>query len=85
MVDESCVVAINGRVDHDVVVDCEQEGVMPLTRHVGIARLGLHRREPLSGVFDQPRAGGNAPRRERAQPLHGRRTDLERRLGRHPR
>src|SRR5688500_10776867 len=64
MVDEAGVVAVHRRVDYQVVVDREQERMMTLPLHVGVARVRLRRSEPFAGVLDQPHALGNVPDRE---------------------
>jgi hypothetical protein len=48
MVDEPRLVAADRRVDHDVVVDREEEGVVPFAFNVGIARVGLRGRQSLA-------------------------------------
>jgi YVTN family beta-propeller protein len=58
VIDESGVVALERGIDHDVIVDGEEERVMPVAI-VWIAGIGLLRREALPGVFDQARALGN--------------------------
>ena len=41
------------------------------------ARVGLRRGQTLPGVFDQPGALGNEPRREGSESLHRRGSDIE--------
>jgi hypothetical protein len=43
VVDPAGVVPVDRCVDHHVVVDGEEEGVVPLAGDVGVARLGLGR------------------------------------------
>ncbi len=53
MVDEPGLVAIHRRIDHDVVVDREEVGVVPLPVVIRVFRIGLRRGEALTGVFDK--------------------------------
>src|SRR5258708_12066424 len=69
MVDEPRVVPVHGGVDHDHVVDREQECVMPAAI-LRVSRIRLGRRQPLAGIFDQPRPGGDGPGPEPAQPFN---------------
>ena len=77
MIEEAGLVAVLRGVDHDVLVDGEQEGVMPFTVHLGIALVRLVGSEPFAGVFDHPRACGNPRRGEGADALKWRGVDLE--------
>jgi hypothetical protein len=58
MIDEPRIVSVHRGVDHDPIVDRKQERMMP-PAILGIPCIGFGRRQPLAGVFDQPRAGGN--------------------------
>ncbi len=78
MVDESRFVSVDGRIDHNVVVDGEQISVMALARLIGILRVSLGGSEPLSTVFDEPGAGADAPKCKRTPPLNRRLAYLER-------
>jgi hypothetical protein len=77
VIDESRLVAVDGGVDHDVVVDREQERVMSFAVDVGISRVGFGGREPLTRVFDETRPRGNSARSECTEPLNRRRANLE--------
>lgn len=77
VIDEPRVVPVDRRVDHDVIVDREQERVMA-GAVFRIARVGDGWRQSLARVLDQPCAGGNAPGGERAKSLDRGRPDLER-------
>ena len=61
-----------------VIVDREQIRVMPLPRHIRIPRLGLVRRETLAAYSMSLTPAGMWRGRERAESLHGRGADLER-------
>lgn len=78
VVDEPRLVAADRRVDHHVVVDREEEGVVPLTFYVGIACVGFGGREAFAGVFDETRARGYRARGECAESLDRRLANLER-------
>jgi hypothetical protein len=56
VVDEARFVSADRRVDHDVVVDREEERVVAFSIDVGITGVGFRRREALTRVFDEPRA-----------------------------
>jgi hypothetical protein len=77
VVDESRFVAVDGGVDHDVVVDREQEGVVTLAFDVGITRLRLGWGQTFARILDEPRAGRDSTRRESTEPLDRRPADLE--------
>src|SRR3954471_2619406 len=62
-------VAVHRRIDHDVVVDREQERVVALTSAVGIARIRFSRRESRARILDQAGTSRNATCRERAHSL----------------
>ena len=51
MVDEPRLVAAHCRIDDDVVIDGEQECVMPFARGVGVSRVRLRRREALARIL----------------------------------
>jgi len=55
VVDEAGIVAVHRCIDDDVIVDGEEVCVMPPSFIVGVPRVGFFWREPLAGVFDQPR------------------------------
>lgn len=78
VVDPPRGVAAHGGIDHDAVVDGEQEGMVPLAGDVGIARVGLGRRQELAGVFDEAGAGLDPAGGESAAALDGRLPDRER-------
>ena len=77
VIDESRLVAADGGIDHDVIVDREQERVMTFAVDVGISCVGFGGREPLTRVFDETRPRGNSARSECAEPLNRRRANLE--------
>src|SRR5678815_1169453 len=80
VIDEPRVVAVDGGVDHDVVVDREEKRVVSLINAIGVTGIRGVGCETLAGIFDETRSRWNATRGERAQSLHGRRTNLERRI-----
>src|SRR6185369_7048569 len=77
VIEEARVVPVDGGVDHHMIVDGEEIGVMPLTLDVRIPRVGLGRSEPLSRILDEARARGNAARRKATEPLNTGFADLE--------
>jgi len=77
MIDEARFVPADRGVDHDVIVDGEKEGMMPLLVDVGVARVRLGRRQPLPGIFDEARARGNRASGECTEPLNRRPANLE--------
>lgn len=81
VVDPPGVVAVNGGVHHPLVVDREQEGVMSFAGLLRVAGIRLCRRQSLTGVLNQPHAGGDAPGREGAESLDRGFADLEGTLG----
>ena len=82
MVDPARIVPADGRVDHDIVVDGEEERVVPDGGVVlGIAGIAFRRCQAFARVLDQPRARADATRGERAEPLDRRFADFERECG----
>ena len=49
------------RVDHDVIVNCEEVRVMSLAFVVGIPLVRLARSEPLACVFNESDSSRNRP------------------------
>ncbi len=80
MIDESRFVSIDGSIYHYIVVDGEEVSVMPLAMLVRIPCVSLGGGEPLSGVFDETRAGLDAPHREGTATLDRRFANLERKF-----
>ena len=78
VIDESRLVSADSRVDHDVVIDREQERVVALALDVRIARVRLGRRQTFARILYKPRPGGNATRREGTEALNRRAANLER-------
>src|SRR6185437_9517677 len=77
VIDVARIVAADGGVDDDIIVDGEQEGVVPLERRVGIARVRRRGRQPLTRVLDEARSGGDSRGGKGAESLDGRRANLE--------
>ena len=61
VIDEARIIPVDGRVDHDVIVNCEEIGVMSRAFVVGIPLVRLARSEPLAGVFNEPGSNRNRP------------------------
>ena len=77
VVDEARFVALERRVDHDLVVNRKEKGVVPLACNVGITRVGLRNSEPLPRIFDEPDASRNGTSGKPADALHGRLAKIE--------
>src|SRR5690606_12264044 len=76
VVDPARVVAAPAAVDHRLVVDGEEEGVVRLDVVV-VAAVGLFPTDPFAPVLDQARALGDAARGEHALAVDLRAADLE--------
>ena len=78
VVDEARLVAVHCGVDHDLLVDREQERVVARHRVVVVAPVGLLVRDALSHrTRNDPRPLANHAKGERPLPLNGGRTELE--------
>jgi len=71
VIDEARVVAADGGVNDDVIVNGKEKGVVPLERRVGIARVRRRGRETFARVLDEARSGRNARRGKGAETLYG--------------
>ena len=78
MIEKPRLVAIDCRVNHHLVVDREQVGMVTLPDHVGVACFGRFRGEPLAGVLDNAGAGGDRAGRVAPETLNRGVTDLKR-------
>lgn len=63
--------AATGRVDHRLVIDCEQHGVGGILLLLAVALIGLFVADALAGILDQAAALGNIREREYAAPVNG--------------
>ena len=70
VVDEPRFVPIDGRIDDDIVIDCEKVGVMPVRFVVRVSGICLDRRKALAGVFDESRSFRYALRCESTESLN---------------
>lgn len=70
MIDESRVVSIKRGIDHDIVIDRKEIGMMSLFNAVGISLICFDRRNTLPGVLDDARASRDRPGRESPKPLN---------------
>src|SRR5262249_7724670 len=80
VVDEARLVAPDRRVDHHVVADGEEEGVVLLHRVVVVAGVRLVAGDALPDVLDDPRALAGLAEGQDPEPPHGRGADLEARV-----
>jgi hypothetical protein len=80
VIDESRIVAIRPGIDHDILIDREQERVMVLAFDAGsrLAAFRFVRRDPLASILDEPRSGRNVLRGKRTETVHRRPANLER-------
>ena len=69
MVDEARVVPADCRVNDHLVVDDEEERVVPRHLLVVIAAVRLVIANPFACILDDPLTAADKPRRERAVPL----------------
>ena len=81
VIDEARLVPVHRGVDHHVVVDGEEEGVVPLARQLGVARVGFGRGESLARVLDEAHPRRDVAGGEGAEPLHWRGADGEGEVG----
>lgn len=59
VIDEARIIPVHRRVDHNVIVNCEEVRVMSLAFVVGIPFVRLARSEPLACVFNEPDSSRN--------------------------
>ena len=78
VVDEPRVVSVYSSVDDYIVVDREEVSMVSAGFIVGVTLVGLFRRQPLAGVFDESKAFGYRSSCKRTQSLDLRFQDSER-------
>jgi hypothetical protein len=76
VVDPARLVAVDGRVDDDIIIDGKEKRVLRAW-HLGISGVRLGRGKALSGVFDESSPGRNRSRGKSAQAVDTRIPDLE--------
>src|SRR5687767_15663300 len=76
VVDVARVVPLTVAVDHRLLVECEEESVMPPHRLVVVPPIGLGVRDALPGVFDDSLAGPDSFFCEDTAPLNRRAANL---------
>ena len=69
MIEEPCLIPLNRRVHHHVIINGKQIRVMPLALHVWVPRLRCGRRQSLTRILNESHTGRDRPRGKPTQPL----------------